>query len=321
MDWTRLMKCIPLWTKVMLILGLSFGAELHASDWSDAIYRSKKNGWPTEIETRTYKKVGDRELHIDIYRPAKQIKTPAPIHIYIHGGGWTGGTHKLGGSEWALFVEMAKRGHVGISVEYRLANEKIKMPTLAADCKDAIRYLYQHKDALGIDPSRSGVWGGSAGGHLASLIGLSSDPDFPGDPALGKYSSKVGCILNWYGRIDFTRDHGLYPDYDRWHKTVNELFGENNVWKRGHIARYSPVNYLSVNSPPMLIIMGEDDRLNHAQLMLNESNLKGRKVALITVTNGQHGWSPKDTHIIPNARQLTEISADYIASHTRNEKP
>lgn len=113
------------------------------------------------------------ELHCDIYSPlAREATTRGrPAILLIHGGAWSSGSRTgLGG--YAL--RLARDGFVAIAIDYRLA-PRWKFPAQVDDVRSAIRWMSDHSESLGIDPSRIGIFGYSAGGHLACLIGTLAD--------------------------------------------------------------------------------------------------------------------------------------------------
>lgn len=101
---------------------------------------------------------------------APRDRSPAGPGIYhMHGGGMVMGNRYIGGdvlARWAV-----EHGAVGVSVEYRLAPEH-QAPTLVEDCYAGLVWMAQNAAALGIDPDRIVVFGGSAGGGLAAGTAL-----------------------------------------------------------------------------------------------------------------------------------------------------
>lgn len=113
------------------------------------------------------------ELQCDIYSPvAREASVKGrPAILLIHGGAWSSGSRRdLGG--YAL--RLARNGFVAIAIDYRLA-PRWKFPAQVDDVRTAIRWMSNHSDSLGIDPARIGIFGYSAGGHLACLIGTLVD--------------------------------------------------------------------------------------------------------------------------------------------------
>ncbi len=107
------------------------------------------------------------EITVRVYTPFGAV--PHPAHVYFHGGGfWLGTLDHFDSSCRELCIGAAC---VVVSVDYRLAPE-YKFPTAPEDCYTALCWVVQHADALGIDPGRVSVGGGSAGGNLATVVAL-----------------------------------------------------------------------------------------------------------------------------------------------------
>ena len=124
----------------------------------------------------TYSTVsGFRPLTLDLYLPATRATGGAPVIIYVHGGGWTGGHTRHSGAfeNWpGVLASLAGRGYVVASLNYRLSGEA-PSPAAEQDIKSAVRWLRTNAARFGVDKRRIGIWGGSAGGQLAALAGTS----------------------------------------------------------------------------------------------------------------------------------------------------
>lgn len=241
---------------------------------------------PESVELQTdieYGKVGDRLLLLDIYRP-KERAASAPLLVFIHGGGWAGGKK----SDYRVYaVHFAARGYVVASVGYRLSGEK-KYPAAVNDVKCAIRYLRSQAESLGIDPERSGVIGGSAGGHLAMMIGYSSDvPELEGDGGHVGVSSRVSAVVDIYGPADMT------TDYVRKNKaagnTCRSFFGASIDERLDLYEQASPIRYVTNDDPPTLIMHGTiDDIVPIEQADLLAAKLK--EVGVPYIYDRLPGW-------------------------------
>ncbi len=141
---------------------------------------------------------------LDIYLPAGPI-VQRPMVIYIHGGGWRTGSRTTANSGGRV-TELLARGFAVASIDYRLSGDAT-FPAQIHDCKAAIRYLRMHAAVYGIDPDRIAVWGTSAGGHLAALLGTSGDVA-AAEGAVGAasgnlaFSSRVQAVADFFGPTD-----------------------------------------------------------------------------------------------------------------------
>lgn len=148
---------------------------------------------------KVYRAVGERELVLDIFYP-KQTRKPKPAVLLIFGGGWRSGdkTHNH-----AMATELARKGYVAVSAEYRLSPEAI-YPAAVYDLKAAIRWMKAHARKYGIDTGKIAVLGCSAGGQLAALIGTTNNKaHFEDRIGYTGYSSTVQAVIDIDGTLAF----------------------------------------------------------------------------------------------------------------------
>ncbi len=156
--------------------------------------------------TFTYAEVGGRSLQLDLY--AGTAEGPMPLVIWIHGGAWWGGSRRhVPDSVRALTAQ----GMSVASIDYRLTREAgrwgkgpVHWPAQRDDAKAAVRWLRAHAEELHLDEGAFIAWGASAGGHLATILGLTNDaPDTTG--SIGEHtsvSSAVALAINFFGPTD-----------------------------------------------------------------------------------------------------------------------
>ena len=129
-------------------------------------------GGVTGLPDLTYATIsGYRRLTLDLYVPSDSPAVRHPVVMYIHGGGWSGGSPRNAGAfeNWpAVLASIAARGYVVASIEYRFSREA-PFPAALHDTKNAIRWLRTNAAKYGVDTDRILVWGSSAGGQLAGL--------------------------------------------------------------------------------------------------------------------------------------------------------
>src|SRR5436190_21153917 len=139
-----------------------------------------------------------REMHLDLFRP--NGNGPFPAVIVVHGGAWITGNHAM---ENPFAIELAGRGYVAATVEYRLSNEA-KYPAAIHDLKASVRWLRAHAARYQIDPTRIAAVGVSAGGHLVALLGATNEmANFEGDGDNPKVSSTVESVVDIDGTATF----------------------------------------------------------------------------------------------------------------------
>lgn len=204
---------------------------------------------------------GFRPLVVDVYTPRDRA-TPHPLVLYIHGGGWTGGHTRHSGalSDFpAVLAKLASEGFVVASLEYRLSGEA-PFPAQLQDTRAALRYLKANAAKYGIDPARVGVWGGSAGGHLAALAATTcGDTHF--DPAPSAAGSEcVQAAVTWYGVFDFAPMLAREAAAPRGDNAMNALLRcKPAECASAAVADASPASHIDSRDPPFLLIHGEKD--------------------------------------------------------------
>jgi acetyl esterase/lipase len=207
---------------------------------------------------------GIRPLELDLYLPA-QSDTPAPVVVFLHGGGWRLGSRSTAGPAYrgaspSPFERVAQAGIAVASVDYRLSGEA-RFPAQLHDAKAAVRWLRARAGEVGVDPDRIAAWGESAGGHLAELLGLVSDEALEGDVGIPGTSSGVAAVVAWYAPSDVAAvatDTGIDPR----DATTREaqLLGAPAVDVPELAAQASPVTHVSPDAPPFLLLHGAADR-------------------------------------------------------------
>ncbi|MBB6324597.1 pectinesterase [Algoriphagus iocasae] len=151
----------------------------------------------TESRGHIYKKLGGRELKLDVFSPT-QAESLRPVIVMVHGGGWKSGDKEL---QIPMAIALAERGYVTAVVEYRLSPEA-QYPAGIHDVKEAIRWLKVHANEFGIDSSQMAISGSSAGGQIAALVGMTNTEEYEGTSELDA-SSEVQAIVDMDGVLAF----------------------------------------------------------------------------------------------------------------------
>lgn len=225
------------------------------------------------------------ETKIDVFKPAGWRASGKPKHpgiLVIHGGGWTGGTKESMVERWVLpYVE---KGFVAVNVEYRLA-KAAKAPAAVEDVLKAAQWFQKNAKRLNVDRKRIAVTGGSAGGHLALMVGMT-----PKKAKLGK-PAKVAAVINFYGITD-VGDQLQGPHMRQYAVTwVPEQDGRFAL-----ADRVSPKTYVRRGLPPVLTIHGDQDPTvpyEHGTKITKALRDAGNDAELLTVPGGKHGFPPE----------------------------
>ncbi len=236
-----------------------------------------------------YGAAGDRALKLDVVRPRAESKEPRPVVVWIHGGGWSGGDKSSGLN---LLMSFALRGdYVCFSVGYRLSGEA-KWPAQIHDCKAAIRWIKANAEKYHIDPKRIGVWGGSAGGHLVTLLGTSGDvKELEGNNGSPDRSSRVACVVDFCGPSDFPNFFKAKNDGGA-RRPIAGLLGGTVEEKPAEAAAASPVTYVTKDDAPILIVHGTSDFLvpiAQAETLHEACRKAGVEATFIKMDGGGHG--------------------------------
>ena len=219
----------------------------------------------TAIRDLQYVPDGDVSQRLDLYLPEKPSDKPLPLVIWIHGGGWRGGSKNGCGSLW-----LVPEGYAAASVEYRFS-QKAVFPAQIEDCQAAIRYLRANAKKYNLDADHIAVAGDSAGGHLVALVGTSGGKKaFRMVGGNEDQSDRVQAVCDFYGPADFNTVVQQAAD-DKNAKNIfkfntpsdpySGLIGVNLNSDQAKGDAVSPVHFVSKDNPPFLILHGTHDAL------------------------------------------------------------
>lgn len=212
-----------------------------------------------------------RELKLDLYEPVDSILYSAllrPTVVWIHGGAWRAGDKYPAP---AAVTNLCANGYVVASINYRLTQQGT-WPAQIHDCRGALRFLRSRSAQYRIDKNRVAVWGSSAGGHLAAILGATSGlkqikidgQTFDLEGEIGgnlQESSAVQAVVDYFGPADllaFDDFQSVFPDPEN-NSPLTELIG-GLVWDNLPLARSaSPDTYVSAEDPPVLMMHGTSD--------------------------------------------------------------
>jgi len=174
---------------------------------------------------------------LDVYAP-RAAATPAPVVVFFYGGGWESGS-----KEMYRFVgaALAARGVVTVIADYRLYPE-IRFPAFMQDAAAAVAWTHANAARFGGDPHRLFLLGHSAGGQIVALLAL--DASYLAAVNLSPQRDLCGFI-GLAGPYDFLPLHSA---------TLKEIFGPE-----AERPCSQPINFVSPQAPPMLLLAGSDD--------------------------------------------------------------
>ena len=242
---------------------------------------------------------------LDVYVPyfRNPFEKPRPMIVWIHGGSW-----RIGDKRATPIAVLPMLGYVAASINYR-STDQAPYPAQLEDCRKAIDFLKKNCSKFGADPGRVGVWGVSAGGHLAALVGLTSAEPLNGP--VTNIDSSVQVVCDWAGPTDFTtitRQAGAENLFD-----LNSLNGPvcrllNCLPKEcpEEALKASPVAHVHSHAPPFFILHGELDNVVPTQ----QSTELARRLTSFSV--------PNELHIVPgvkhdlNGQDLIWQSIDFF---------
>jgi acetyl esterase/lipase len=242
---------------------------------------------------------GHPRQKLDLYIPVSSA--PLPLIIWIHGGAF-----KMGSKDDNVPLESLAAGYAVASLNYRLS-QHANFPAQIEDVKAAVRWLRANAESYHLDPDRFGTWGESAGGHLAAMIGTTGHTNTYDVGENLDVSSRVQAVVDYFGPTDFLQmDAQRLPEgmvHDVPDSPESELIGGAIQEFKDRAEKANPVTYVSSDSPPFLIIHGDQDLLvPFQQSLLLKTALEeaGVPVTFYPVAGEGHG------HFIdPRVKELT----------------
>jgi acetyl esterase/lipase len=253
-----------------------------------------------------FSNAADQHLQLNLAQPSG--KGPFPAVVCIHGGGFRAGKRE---SCDALCLTLAQRGYVAMTITYRLA-PAFPFPAAVQDCKTAVRWLRANAAKYNVDPSRIGVTGGSAGGHLAQFLGVTSGVrEFEGEGNSGE-SSDVKCAVNYFGPSDLTKSYGKSVDAA---EVLPLFFGGNLEQKRREHITGSPLYWVTPHAAPTLCIHGTEDKyvaFEQAEWLVDKLKASAVEAELLKLEGAGHGFKGAD------AEKAQGALLEFFDKHLRN---
>lgn len=263
----------------------------------------------TELDVPYQEKPAGITLDVHYLKGADGVR---PALVVIHGGGWQNLDKDY--LTW-LSKDAAKRGHVVFNINYRLAGEA-KYPAAVEDCQAAMRWVKANAKRYSVDPNRVGVFGESAGGHLACMMGLLDSQD----KTMPDISSRATCVVDFYGVADLTPAElpkEKYSQGDIFVAVCENFIGKKHSEAPEVFAEASPLNHVTKEACPFIAIHGDADPIvpyeQSVQLVEKLKNV-GVEATLHTVKDGKHGPSFGD---VPGKDAAYEAMWTFLVKHLK----
>jgi acetyl esterase/lipase len=302
------------------------------------VFATSPLGAAEETSTRTEDVIYGRKfgtaLTMDVFTPAKPNGLGV---ILVVSGGWFSAHEAINPM---FFQNVLDRGYTVFAVVHG-SQPKFTIPEILGDMHRAVRYIRHHADNYGIDPDRIGIMGGSAGGHLSLMQGTAGAPGDPKSPdPVERESSRVQAVACFFPPTDFLNygkegeialGRGVLKgfrapfDFEELNEDPRyfvEITDEEKIQEIGK--QISPINHVTEDDPPTLIVHGDADKLvpiQQARLIIEKLDDSGVETELITKPGAGHGWADFpadiakfadwfDKHLKPDADGATASAAD-----------
>jgi len=247
---------------------------------------------PDEVRARienhpglVYAKYGDREMHLDLYRP-NNADEKLPAVVCIHGGGWQKGERR---NHAHIAQTLADRGFVAVTISYRLSGEA-RFPAQINDCKAAVRWLRANAEQYGVDVNAIGATGLSAGGHLVALLATSGGvAGLEGEGGNADQSSAIQAAVAMGAQSDLLTKRIAARSSAKTGEIYRKFLGGSQAEKTELYRLASPRHHLDQADPPLAFVTGGlDDPSTQAETIRAEMMEAGIDSGLLVIADGPH---------------------------------
>jgi acetyl esterase/lipase len=282
-----------------------------------AVLASSSNSFAAdEPFTRTQDVIYGRKfgtaLTLDVFTPKENANGAAVV--WVVSGGWFSSHDSVNAG---FISEFLKRGYTVFAVVHG-SQPKFTIPEVLEDMHRSVRFIRSKAEQYKIDPDRIGITGGSAGGHLSLMQGTAGTPGNPEakDP-VDRFSSRVQAVACFFPPTDFLnygetgqialgngilKDFRAPFDFKEFDNKVKAFVVITDEDKRQEIGKaISPVNHVSADDPPSLIIHGDADKLvpiQQAEIIIEKFKAAQVPCELVVKKGAAHGWAGLDKDIV-----------------------
>jgi len=238
-----------------------------------------------------YRQIDGFNLKLDIRRANTRLSN-APVLVQIHGGGWTYGYGSKNEQALPLMQTLARQGWVTVSIDYRLS-PKATFPDHIVDCEHALDWVKENIAEYGGNPDYIILTGGSAGGHLSSLLALSAVHQRFDETLADRDLSVQGCVP-FYGVYDLLDDHNLRKSVGLDIVMRKSIIKQTKTENPDLYKRMSPINHITKDAPPFIVVHGTKDSLTSFDEAIHFTNtLKEQadaQVTFLAIDGAQHAF-------------------------------
>ncbi|MEM7364052.1 MAG: alpha/beta hydrolase [Pseudomonadota bacterium] len=253
-------------------------------------------------------------LRLELYRSGGD--RPTPLLVYLFGGGWMGGDRRQ--VQHSPLLGYVDHGYAVASLDYR-HSQVATYPAQILDVKSGIGWLRRNATDLGIDASRVGVFGPSAGGHLAALVGTTSGTEYLVPDGYSVDDCRVQAVVDLFGPTDFLQmdAHSISEQiiHDASDSPESRLIGGAIQHYPDIVAAANPITYVDGSEPPFLVVHGDQDPLvplHQSQLLVDALARVNARHRFIVVEGGGHGSGS-----LFNSNEMAADILDFLNRHLK----